>query len=165
MRAIYLTGFMGSGKTTIAEKLSFELTVPTIDTDDHIEEVTGKAIPDIFASEGEEVFRKYESQSLESIPNKNIIISTGGGIILKEQNREFMKKHGIVIYLHCDPEEILKRLEGDSSRPLLKGDNRKAKVESIFSERLPLYREAHFEIDTTNRSVSEIVDEIQDIIG
>ncbi|MBN8208247.1 shikimate kinase [Bacillus sp. NTK071] len=165
MKAIYLTGFMGSGKTTIAEKLSFELAVPAIDTDDHVEEVTGKAIQDIFSSEGEEAFRKYESQSLETLPNKNVIISTGGGIILKEQNREYMRKHGTVIYLHCEPEEILKRLEGDSSRPLLAGDNKQVKVQSIFSERLPLYREAHFEIDTTNRSVSEIANEIQGIIG
>ncbi|TKD70091.1 shikimate kinase [Pseudalkalibacillus hwajinpoensis] len=165
MKAIYLTGFMGSGKTTVAEKLSFELAVPAIDTDHQVEEVTGKAIPDIFSSEGEEAFRKYETESLKTIPNKNVVISTGGGIILKKQNREFMRKHGTVIYLHCEPEEILKRLEGDSSRPLLSGENRQAKIQSIFSERLPLYREAHFEIDTTNRSVSEIANEIQGFIG
>ena len=91
MRAIYLTGFMGSGKTTIAEKLSKALDMPAIDTDQHIMKATGKSIPDIFANEGEAAFRQYETESLEALPTENVIISTGGGIVLKERNRRFME--------------------------------------------------------------------------
>ncbi|WP_347549641.1 shikimate kinase [Pseudalkalibacillus hwajinpoensis] len=165
MKAIYLTGFMGSGKTTIAEELSRVLSVPAIDTDEHLVTCTGKTIPTIFEEEGETAFRQYESESLHDLPTQGVIISTGGGIVLKEANRTYMKQNGTVIYLHCDPDEIINRLEGDTSRPLLAGKNKREKVEAIFSERLPLYREAHYEIDTTNQSVIEIVKQIQRAIG
>ncbi len=165
MRAIYLTGFMGSGKTTIAEKLSQALNLPAIDTDQHIMNVTGKSIPDIFDQEGEAAFRQYETESLEGLPRENVIISTGGGIVLKERNRRFMKQNGTVIYLHCESEEIIRRLEGDTSRPLLAGDDRHKKVQLIFADRLSLYREAQFEINTTNQSISDIVSSIRSMIG
>jgi shikimate kinase len=165
MKAIYLTGFMGSGKTTVAEELSKELALPSEDTDKHVTKMQGKEIPVIFESEGEKAFRSYEAASLKDLPTENIIISTGGGIVLSEKNRSFMKQNGTVIYLHCEPEEIVKRLEGDTSRPLLAGDNKQNKINAIFMERLPLYREADYEIETTNRSVKDIVAEICQRIG
>ncbi|MGB7999640.1 MAG: shikimate kinase [Anaerobacillus sp.] len=165
MRAIYLTGFMGSGKTTIAEKLSKALDMPAIDTDQHIMKATGKSIPDIFANEGEAAFRQYETESLEALPTENVIISTGGGIVLKERNRRFMEQNGTVIYLHCETEEIIRRLEGDTSRPLLAGDDRHEKVRLIFDDRLSLYREAKFEVNTTHQPISDIVTEIRSVIG
>ncbi|MYL63130.1 AAA family ATPase [Bacillus hwajinpoensis] len=165
MKAIYLTGFMGSGKTTVAEELSKALALPSEDTDKHVTKMQGREIPVIFESEGEKAFRSYETASLKDLPTENIIISTGGGIVLSEENRSFMKKNGTMIYLHCDPEEIIKRLEGDTSRPLLAGDNKQDKINTIFTERLPLYREANYEIETTNRSVKDIVAEICQRIG
>jgi len=165
MKAIYLTGFMGSGKTTVAEELSKALALPSKDTDKHITKMQGREIPVIFESEGEKAFRSYETASLKDLPTENIIISTGGGIVLSEKNRSFMKQNGTMIYLHCEPEEIVKRLEGDTSRPLLAGDNKQEKINTIFTERLPLYREADYEIETTNRSVKDIVAEICQRIG
>ncbi|MCA0991022.1 shikimate kinase [Pseudalkalibacillus hwajinpoensis] len=165
MKAIYLTGFMGSGKTTVAEELSKALALPSEDTDKHITKMQGREIPVIFESEGEKAFRSYETASLKNLPTENIIISTGGGIVLSEKNRSYMKQNGTMIYLHCEPEEIVKRLEGDTSRPLLAGDNKQNKINTIFTERLPLYREADYEIETTNRSVQDIVAEICQRIG
>ncbi|WP_165996643.1 shikimate kinase [Bacillus sp. Cs-700] len=165
MKAIYLTGFMGSGKTTVAEELSKALALPSEDTDKHVTKMQGREIPVIFESEGERAFRSYETASLKDLPTENIIISTGGGIVLSEKNRSFMKQNGTMIYLHCEPEEIVKRLEGDTSRPLLAGDNKQDKINAIFTERLPLYREADYEIETTNRSVKDIVAEICQRIG
>ncbi len=156
---------MGSGKTTVAEELSKALALPSEDTDKHVTKMQGREIPVIFESEGEKAFRSYETASLKDLPTENIIISTGGGIVLSEKNRSFMKQNGTMIYLHCEPEEIIKRLEGDTSRPLLAGDNKQDKINTIFTERLPLYREANYEIETTNRSVKDIVAEICQRIG
>ena len=156
---------MGSGKTTVAEALSKALALPSEDTDKYITKMQGKEIPVIFENEGEKAFRSYEEASLKNLPTENIIISTGGGIVLSEKNRYFMKQNGTMIYLHCEPEEIIKRLEGDTSRPLLAGGNKQDKIKAIFKERLPLYREADYEIETTNRSVKDIVAEICQRIG
>lgn len=165
MKAIYLTGFMGSGKTTVAEALSKELGVPAIDTDEHITKMQNKTISAIFEEEGEKAFRAYETASLENLPCENIIISTGGGIVLNEKNRSYMKQKGTLIYLHCEPDEIVKRLEDDTTRPILAGGNKQNKVKTIFAKRLPLYREAEYEIETTNRTVKDIVADICSIIG
>ncbi len=156
---------MGSGKTTVAEALSKELGVPAIDTDEHIAKMQDKTISAIFDEEGEKAFRAYETASLENLPCKNIIISTGGGIVLNEKNRSYMKQNGTLIYLHCEPDEIVKRLEDDTTRPILAGGNKQNKVKTIFAERLPLYREAEYEIETTNRTVKDIVADICSIIG
>ncbi|MCA0986003.1 shikimate kinase [Guptibacillus algicola] len=165
MKAIYLTGFMGSGKTSVASALAKELSMPFIDTDEKIVSEIGKEIPDIFEEEGEEAFRSYETAILEKLPEEDVIISTGGGIILKEVNRNLMKQNGMVVYLHCEAEEIVKRLEGDSSRPLLEVKDRSERVAKIFSERLSRYKDAHVEIDTTHRTIEEIVKEIVALIG
>ncbi len=156
---------MGSGKTTVAEALSKELTLPAIDTDEHITKMQGKTISAIFEEDGEKAFRAYETASLENLPSENIIISTGGGIVLNEKNRSYMKRNGTLIYLHCEPDEIVKRLEHDTSRPILAGGNKQNKVKTLFAERLPLYREAEYEIETTNRIVKDIVAEICSLIG
>ncbi|WP_270179253.1 shikimate kinase [Alkalihalobacillus sp. CinArs1] len=165
MRAVYLTGFMGSGKTSVAYQLAKELSMPLVDTDETIVSETGKEISSIFENEGEEAFREYETATLKKLPVENVIVSTGGGIILKEENRNLMKQNGKVIYLHCEPREIVKRLEGDSSRPLLDVKNRSEQIEKIFSERISFYEDAHETIDTTNLTVEEVVEQIKRLIG
>lgn len=163
MKSIFLTGFMGSGKTTIGKLLAEKLSLPVIDTDHVIEEKLNKTIREIFETEGENKFREYEHQFLEMMPTENMIITTGGGIILRKENRDWMKNNGMVIYLHCDPEKILQRLAGDQSRPLLDGDKQK-NVLSIFKERSPLYHEADFKVDTTTKTPEEIVLKIERLI-
>ncbi len=154
---------MGSGKTTIGKLLSEKLSLPVMDTDHVIEEKLNKTIREIFDTEGENKFREYEHQFLTMMPTDDMIITTGGGIILRKENRDWMRKNGRVIYLHCDPEEILKRLDGDESRPLLDGDKKK-NVLTIFSERSSFYHDADFKVDTTNKTPEEIVLEIANLI-
>ncbi|MFD0767982.1 shikimate kinase [Bacillus sp. CGMCC 1.60114] len=160
MRALYITGFMGAGKTTIGKALSSVLHIPVIDTDQRIEEKMKKIIRDIFSEEGEDVFRKYESEVLQSLPTNDYIITTGGGIVEKAENRQWMKEHGTVIYLYCDPYVIAKRIAGDRTRPLFQKENIPSFIEK-FEKRQAYYEEATLKIDTTNKSIETIVQEIQ----
>lgn len=160
MNAIYLIGFMGAGKTSVSRKLAESLTVSHYDTDLEIVEAAGKSINDIFTIEGEAKFREIESAVLKTMPQYDAVIATGGGVVLAEENRRQMRSSGTVIFLYAEIGEILQRLEGDHSRPLLQ-ENKLEAAQLLYSSRLPLYRQtAHFEIDTTSKSVSEIVKEI-----
>jgi shikimate kinase len=160
MKAIFLTGFMGAGKTSVGKQLAKRLNIPVVDTDQLIEQKIGKSINEIFAEEGEAAFRKYEREILKTLPLENVIVTTGGGMVIQKENRDWMKKHGIVIYLHCEPEEILRRLASDETRPLLKQQNKQEQIKRLWIERLPYYQEANFLIHTTNKTLAEIVDDI-----
>jgi len=160
MRAIYLIGFMGAGKTTVSQELARRLNVAVYDTDEEIVKRTGMSINEIFAAEGEEKFRHYEAEILRSLPSANAVIATGGGIVGTTGNRLFLKGKRNVVYLHAELESILARLKEDDSRPLLKQDKMKT-AKALYESRLPLYREtAEFEIDTSVKTVQQIVDDI-----
>ncbi|MBA2878990.1 shikimate kinase [Anoxybacillus kamchatkensis] len=163
MRAIYLTGFMGAGKTTIGQRLGEVLQLPVIDTDAYIEQQVGKTITEIFEEEGEEAFRTYERETLKKLPTEHVIITTGGGIVIQEENRQFMREHGIVIYLHCELHELFRRLADDTTRPLLM-ENKQKQIKQLFEQRIPWYREAHMTIDTTNRTIDDIVENIVSLL-
>jgi shikimate kinase len=160
MKAIFLTGFMGAGKTSVGRQLAERLAIPVVDTDQLIEQKIGKSINEIFAEEGEAAFRKYEREILKTLQLENVIITTGGGMVIQKENRDLMKENGVVIYLHCEPEEILRRLASDETRPLLKQQNKQEQIKRLWAERLPYYQEAHFLINTTNKTITEIVDDI-----
>ncbi|PLT34728.1 shikimate kinase [Bacillus sp. V5-8f] len=160
MRSIYLTGFMGAGKTTAGMALGKVMSMRVFDTDQEIERQEQRTITDIFAEQGEHAFRQMESLMLRSLPIDNCIITTGGGMILKEENRKWMVDHGYWVYLHCEPDEIARRVESDDSRPLLSGE-RKQNLKNLFLERLPLYLEAPIVVDTTGKSIEEIVNNIR----
>ncbi len=164
MKAIYLTGFMGAGKTTIGKALGEKLKLPVYDSDERIAEIEKRTITEIFKMEGENYFREVESNVLRSLPTENAIITTGGGIILKKANRAFMKKNGIVFFLYCTPEVIYERLKDDDSRPLLAGDKMR-EIKSRLQSRLPLYREADYTIDTTDLTIEETVGKIIEIMN
>ncbi|MFD2446039.1 shikimate kinase [Bacillus sp. CGMCC 1.16607] len=160
MKVIYLIGFMGSGKTTIGKALSEKLKVNVYDSDEEIIRQKGKSVEKIFEAVGEDGFRAFETEMLKSLPVVDSIITTGGGVILRHVNCDWMKQNGTVIFLQATPDEILKRLEGDQSRPLLLGD-KKTKVPQILQERMPLYLgTAEIIIETTDKSVDMIVQEI-----
>lgn len=151
---------MGAGKTTVGKNLAELLELPVYDTDEEITKETGKSITSIFEEMGEQAFRKMETQMLKKLPNENAVITTGGGIILSHENRSWLKNNGKVLFLYADPEEILKRLEHDRSRPLLNKDKKEA-VFSLYSDRLPLYEAAaDVRINTTGKAISEIIEEI-----
>jgi shikimate kinase len=160
MKSIYLIGFMGAGKTTVGKELAVCLNRPVFDTDEKVVNSCNRIIPDIFATEGEEFFRSMESSCLKSLPVKDSIITTGGGIILRDENRNWMKEHGIIIFLDAAPNVILQRLSKDETRPLLKGDKER-QVKERLEARLPLYLDtANIVIDTNNKSIKDIVNEI-----
>ncbi|HDR6267812.1 shikimate kinase AroK [Bacillus thuringiensis] len=164
MKSIYITGYMGAGKTTIGKALSKELQMDVVDTDQKIEEKQEKAIRNIFAEEGEMAFREYESEMLRSLPVHNVIITTGGGIIERAENRKWMKENGTVVYLYCDPHVIAERLREDTTRPLFQKKDIDAFV-TKFESRRAYYEEAHIHIDTTNKSVKQIMNELKEKIN
>ncbi|MFA9457250.1 shikimate kinase [Halalkalibacter sp. AB-rgal2] len=158
-KLIYLTGFMGSGKTTVGSKLGEKWSMDVIDTDQWIEHKEKKSIAEIFADEGEAHFRDLETEALKSIKTDSLIITTGGGIVGREENRKLMKRQGKIVYLYCDIEEIIRRLEDDTSRPLIQHRDEE-KITALFRSRMVLYEEADVIIDTTKKSVEEIVEAI-----
>ncbi|RSD27421.1 shikimate kinase [Mesobacillus subterraneus] len=160
MEAIYLIGFMGSGKSTVSQELGKRLSVPVYDTDEEVVKTRGKAINEIFAMDGEEAFRIIESEVLQSMPDKDAVVATGGGIIMADANRKCLRDKGTVVFLYAGLDEILQRLEGDDTRPLLRQEKRKA-AESLYNSRLLLYRDiSDLEIDTTGKSIGAITEEI-----
>ncbi|MEJ9124587.1 shikimate kinase [Bacillus cereus] len=164
MKSIYITGYMGAGKTTIGKALSKELQMDVVDTDQKIEEKQEKAIRKIFAEEGEMAFREYESEMLRALPVHNVIITTGGGIIERAENRKWMKENGTVVYLYCDLHVIAERLREDTTRPLFQKKDIDAFVKK-FESRRAYYEEAHIHIDTTNKSVKQIMNELKEKIN
>ncbi len=160
---IILIGFMGSGKTTIGTVLAKQLEYKFFDTDAFIVEKEGKTINAIFAENGEEYFRNTETKMLEEMEQtlERAIVSTGGGLPLRECNGVILKKLGFVVFLKVQKETVLKRLKGDDTRPLLKGDNAEEKVDYLLEYRNPIYEyTAHVVIETDNKTVEEISEEI-----
>ncbi|UOA07546.1 shikimate kinase AroK [Methylobacter sp. S3L5C] len=147
---IYLVGLMGAGKTTIGRQLAKSLTVPFYDSDKAIEESTGVDIPTIFEFEGEEGFRDREQKMIQQLTElEGIVLATGGGAILRDENRRLLKENGFIVYLQCSVERILERTRRDTQRPLLKTDNPKERIENLFAQREHLYLScADFIIDT-----------------
>jgi shikimate kinase len=147
---IYLIGLMGAGKTTMGKKLARALAWPFYDSDRVIEESTGVSIPMIFEYEGEQGFRDREQEVIARLTGlKGIVLATGGGAVLREENRRQLKDNGFVVYLQCSIDRILQRTRRDSQRPLLQTENPRQKLEQLFKERDPLYREcADITLDT-----------------
>lgn len=159
MKAIYLTGFMGCGKTTVGKLLGEAMRLPVIDMDEEIVRHTGKSIPQIFSEQGEEGFRTIETKCLKLLPTKDVIITTGGGIVIKEENRKWMKDNGITLFLHCEFDILYKRIEQDENRPLA-NNNSKLEVWNLYKKREPLYKEAHHTIKTSSLSPNEVAEKV-----
>ena len=127
---------MGAGKTTIGRQLAKSLAVPFYDSDKAIEESTGVDIPTIFEFEGEEGFRDREQKMLQQLTQlKGIVMATGGGAVIRDQNRPLLKEHGYMDYLQCSVERILERTRRATERPLLNAHNHQALIETLFAER------------------------------
>jgi shikimate kinase len=159
MQNIYLIGLMGVGKTTIGKQLAKALKQPFYDSDKVIERTTGVDIPTIFSYEGEDGFRVREQMVIEELTAlQGIVMATGGGAILKPENRLALKNNGYVVYLHCSIDKILYRTRHDTQRPLLRTANPKQRLQSLLAEREPLYLEcADFSIDSGSQAGKSIV--------
>lgn len=160
---IVLIGYMGSGKTTIGQALADKLSYQFLDTDAYIEEEQNTTISHIFTEYGEEYFRNMETATIENLEKNtnHSIVSTGGGLPLRERNGAVLQKMGFVVFLSVKKETVLKRLEGDTQRPLLQGDNVEQKMEEMLHFRNPIYEyTAHLKVEVDNKTVEEITEEI-----
>ncbi|NCA26805.1 MAG: shikimate kinase AroK [Methylophilaceae bacterium] len=167
LRNIFFVGLMGAGKTTVGKHLAKSLEMDFYDTDQEIEKRTGVRIPTIFEMEGEAGFRKREVLMIDELTQmSNIVLATGGGAVLNAENRQHLASRGTVIYLRASVQDLYLRTRFDRNRPLLQNTNAQAKLEQLFSERDPLYREvAHHIVDTGNQPVANIVQKIEELIG
>ena len=159
---IFIVGPMGSGKSTVGKIISSELFLNFFDTDEEIETRTGASIDWIFDLEGEEGFRKRESNILEEMVQQNsIVLSTGGGIILSESNRELLSSRGTVFYLATPIGVQLERTSKDKDRPLLKNGDPGKILEELHVARECLYEEvADYIVNTEGKSSQEVSTEI-----
>jgi len=158
---IFLTGFMGSGKTTVAQLLALSINWKYVDIDSLIETKLGKTIKECFEQEGESFFREIESELLMDVAQKtHQVISTGGGIVLNESNRVTMRKSGSVIWLAATPETIFSRVSNNTNRPVLGNTPSLEKITEILKYRLPFYQEADIKIVTDNKKPESINQEI-----
>lgn len=150
---------MGAGKTTVGRALAAHLQLPTIDTDEEIVKQTGKTIVTLFEEHGEAFFRDLEQKVLQNLSTSDLVVTTGGGIVLREQNRDWMKQHGILIYLYSDFHTLWDRLQHDETRPLLLNAQRD-QIEALYHSRLPLYDDHHFAVNTSLYDADTIVSQI-----
>jgi shikimate kinase len=148
---IYLTGFMGSGKSTVGRLLSEKLDIPFYDLDKEIERHLSRQITELFETQGEYYFRDQESAVLKGIRSDPLVMATGGGCFI--HNRDWMLENGIVIFLDATFTDIVRRIGGDPERPLWKN------AERLYAERLNEYRRANFTVDASG-TAGEVVERI-----
>ncbi|MDO5293093.1 MAG: shikimate kinase [bacterium] len=160
---IILIGFMGSGKTTVGKKIATSLGYSFLDTDELIVKRAGMEITDIFETQGETAFRKMESELLKEL-NATVthaVISTGGGLPLRKENAQLLRTLGLVNYLKVTKEVVLKRLKGDTSRPLLAGENVEEKIEQLLTSRDSVYQSVcHIEINAENGTPEQVAERV-----
>lgn len=169
VKHVFLTGFMGSGKSTVGKQLARKLNLAYIDTDEQIESAVGEEISEIFATKGEEWFRKIEEETVASILQNTgqNIISLGGGTLLSSLTVSNILKNGQLIYIKSDPVEIWKRIRHSTRRPLLRHEGEDwsrerylERMKILMKEREMGYLQAHLVIDRDGKEVDEIVEEI-----
>ena len=153
---------MGAGKTTVGRMLARRLKRPFYDSDHEIERRCGVRIPLIFDIEGETGFRAREAQVIADLcARQGIVLATGGGAVLAEENRRQLATHGNVVYLHARPGYLWQRVRHDRNRPLLATPDPQKKLENLYAERDPLYREtADIVLDTGKQSVQSLVKDL-----
>lgn len=147
-RHVILVGLPGSGKSTVGPLLATELGLPFVDLDRDIEQAAGRAVPEIFALEGESVFRELEREAMDlRLGGPPSVLAPGGGWAAQPGNLEVAGPRAVVVYLACSPGTAASRLAGDRSRPLLLGGDPAAALERLLLAREPYYRRATFEVD------------------
>lgn len=152
---IFLTGFMGAGKTTVGRLLAHRLGVPFLDLDEEIEAEAGMSIREIFAAEGEAAFRRRESEALRRlVARPGIVVATGGGTVAQEANARFLHANGLIVWLNPPFDAIARRIGGMGKvdRPLFKDE---AQALALYRERLPAYRQADLTVEVGNEDEPE----------
>jgi shikimate kinase len=164
MSMIALVGLPGSGKSTISRQLGRLLQYPVLDTDAVIEEFIGCSIGDYFAREGEAAFRELEAKTLAealALRQRPAVLATGGGIVLRPENRQALHDLAYTVYLHAQPEQLFWRLKNDRSRPLLQNTDMQAKLHTLYAQRHSLYQAvARCQVDAVGHSPQAVAQDI-----
>lgn len=161
-RHLWLLGLSGSGKSTVGPRLARAVGLPWVDTDAEIARDSGKSIPEIFQTEGEEAFRGKEAAILAKVgAGPASVISCGGGIVLRESNRKTMASSGLRIYLRADPGTLARRLRPSQDRPLLSGKSSEDALAAQLAQRALGYEESEIQIDVDHLKPDEVVVAIQ----
>jgi shikimate kinase len=157
-RPIVLVGLMGSGKTSVGKSLARRSGWAFVDTDHLIEERAGMSIPQIFEKEGEAKFREREHAAIREALERlePAIIATGGGAVVRPENRDLLWKRAFVVYLHASVSGLLERLQGSTHRPLLQRPDRAQVLEKLYQERRDFYEQAHYMVNIESRSLHEL---------
>jgi len=162
---IILTGFMGVGKTSVGTQLAKDLGYAFVDTDTLIEADQHMTITTIFAKYGEPYFREIEARIVQEVTERESqVVSTGGGAVIWDMNREAFKQAGLVVCLSALPEVIFERIKHETHRPLLQTPNPLAKIKEMLESRARFYAQADITIDTSEKSVDQIISEIKERI-
>lgn len=163
---IFLIGFMGCGKSTMARLLETKLQMELLEMDETIEKEENRTINDIFATDGEQHFRDLESQLIVRIADKGgMIVSCGGGVILREENIENMKKNGRIVYLSATPETIYERVRYSTKRPLLNGNMNVEYIGELMSKRVDKYQKvADVTLFVDGKEKDEVVKELVELL-
>ena len=165
MKNIYLTGFMGTGKSAAGRELAQRLNLELVDIDDLIVRKENRSINDIFSQSGEPYFRKIENAILKEVSLKeDQVVSCGGGIVLNPENTALMKQTGRLVCLSAHPEVIFERVKRHTHRPLLQVADPLARIRELLTLRKPYYERAEFVIDTSEISIIEVVKKILDYL-
>lgn len=166
MKNIVLIGFMGTGKTTIAIALANRLGMRYVSTDDLIEKKEKRTINEIFRESGESYFRDVESAVIRDVScQEGLVIDTGGGAVIRQENLPYMKSGGVVICLTAEEEAIMERTKKYKHRPLLDCDDPKRRIRELLEKRAPLYAKADYTIDTGALTARQVVERIVGIAG
>jgi shikimate kinase len=166
MSHIFLVGFMGAGKTTVARLLAARLDRPCVDVDEIIEAAAGRSVREIFEDEGELAFRGLESEALLSLETAQpSVVACGGGIVVRDENRSVLKRLGCVVYLRVSAGETLARVGADGTRPLLSGPGGVLAATSLLEARESLYAAvADISVDTVGLSAEQVADQVASAI-
>lgn len=161
MKNIVLVGFMGTGKTTIAIALARRLGMRYVSTDDLIEKREKRTINEIFRDSGEDYFRDVESAVIRDLScQEGLVIDTGGGAVIREDNIAYMKSGGIVVCLAADEAAIMERTKKYKHRPLLNCDDPKRRIRELLAKRAPFYAKADHMVDTGELTARQVVERI-----
>ncbi len=163
---IILTGFMATGKTCVGRRLAGRLGYDFVDLDASVEAEAGMPVSQIFASQGETTFRELEARMVEQAAGRpGCVVATGGGAIMNPRNLAILKSSGVVIALTADPEIILSRIGGGEDRPMLRGGEKRERIRLLLEERAPAYARADLTVDTSDRTVDEVVDHLMELLS
>lgn len=165
MKNIILTGFMGTGKTAVGRELERMLDMRLVDIDTEIETSQDMTISDIFKQYGEDRFRDLETEMIRRFSEENgLIVSTGGGAVLRQENMDLLRKNGVIFCLNASPETILERTGRTDERPLLKVQDPMTRIQELLGYRKPYYEKADFMLETDGKNPVEIADEIIELM-